>query len=104
MQVCNEPVLRNTGSSPDARAKCNPDRRSAGTVTPRNRCHDKHRAANFNSLLTAPYDEENTGEFFLVERCESETIFELWERNSNADLHDGRNFERMTFRSPISDE
>lgn len=53
--------------------------------------------------LTAPYDEENTGELFLVERCETETIFEFWERNSNAELHDGRAFERMTFQPLIDD-
>ena len=50
--------------------------------------------------LTAPYDEENTRELFLVERCEAESIFDFWRRNANTDLHDGRDFERMTFQTP----
>lgn len=53
--------------------------------------------------LTAPYDEENTRELFLVERCEGESIFDFWSRNANTDLHDGRDFERMTFQPPVDE-
>lgn len=49
--------------------------------------------------LKAPYDEENTQELFLVERCPDESVFDFWKRNANTDQMSGRSFERMTFEA-----
>ena len=56
--------------------------------------------ADTSEGLMAPYDEEDTQQLFLVERCEGESIFDFWKRNANTDLHDGRDLERMTFLAP----
>ena len=56
--------------------------------------------ADTSDGLTAPYDEEDTQQLFLLERCDGETIFDFWKRNANSDLHDGRDVERMTFETP----